>query len=199
MICLQIPLQPGGAQQRHPNLGHCWQHIPLYTSSISAQFQLVETLIPTSPVWDSGVTVTVRSAPTKLFKTVISLINIPNASCLGVFFLFLMALSPSHFFILAVLFWLFFGHFQLSYYLIVCCLSPHTRSKFHRAGICISLSTDASQSPRTVPGLRQVFNTYMLNEYVRLLHLNFLGRNSFRGSHWLIVLTSVLHSFTLSS
>ena len=59
-------------------------HAPV-ASSVSAQFQLAEALIPTFPVWDSTVTFAVRPAPTKLFKT-ISLINLPSASCLGVIF-----------------------------------------------------------------------------------------------------------------
>ena len=35
----------------------------------------------------------------------------------------------------------------------------HSRNKLHRAGVCISLSIDASYSLRTVPGLWQGFNT----------------------------------------
>lgn len=61
------------------------------------------------------------------------------------------------------LFWLSLWYFRLSYNFIVCCLSPSTRSKLHKAGIFINHIGSLAHS-------RCWRNR--LNEYVRLLHLN---------------------------
>lgn len=105
-----------------------------------------------------------------------------------------MALLPSHsysgYFILTL----------LTFFLIllfVACL-PTTRSKLYRQDLYVCSLMHLIQLEQCLAHSRCL--TSMLNEYVKILHVNFLERNSLRASFRLKTgLTAVLNFFTLSS
>lgn len=98
------------------------------------QFHLVESQILASLVRHSGVTFTIRPALTRLFKMMMSLVNIPKASGLAVLYSFFHGTIPFSLFYPGYFILIFLTFFLI--FLFVAC-PPTTRSKLRRQDLYV--------------------------------------------------------------